>query len=95
MTARDAVTAHAALVLELMIGGLTREGAEAKVTAYDEVQRAEVLREAARAIEQAADADEADAIANDGVAYGMSNKAVAIRREDAELLRRLADTPRP
>jgi len=35
------------MVLELMIGGLNREGAEAKVTAYDEVQRAAVLREAA------------------------------------------------
>ena len=44
---QDAVTAHAAMVLELMIGGLNREGAEAKVTAYDQVRRAEVLREAA------------------------------------------------
>ena len=35
------------MVLELMIGGLNREGAEAKVTAYDEVRRAMVLREAA------------------------------------------------
>ena len=47
---QDAVTAHAAMVLELMIGGLNRAGAEANVSAYDEVHRAAVLREGATAV---------------------------------------------
>ena len=52
-----------------------------------------VLAEAAGAIDEVADAAEEDAIASDGHAYGRANKAVAIHREDAALLRRLAAAP--
>ena len=48
-TREDASTARLALVMELMIGGLDRAGAEAKVAVYDQARRAEVLREGADA----------------------------------------------
>ena len=55
--------------------------------------RAATLTEAADAIDQGADDLETQAIANDGHAYGRSNRTVAAWRDAAAVPRRMAADP--
>ena len=84
MTIREgAATARAAMVLELMIGGLDHEGAEAKVAAYDQARRAEVLREAADGIAAmipALQREYPDEPSNSPWACGVADAATELRR---------------
>lgn len=50
MIARDAAAERALLVMDLVVGGLSREGAEAKVAAFETAHRAQVLCEATEAV---------------------------------------------
>jgi hypothetical protein len=87
VTARDVIAPELACVAEM--AGLTDPDgrAEQLLDAY----RAEVLHEAADALDRIADDAEAAAIKNDGLAYGRSNRTVAIYREVAALLSRMAE----
>lgn len=73
-------------------GLLHHDTARPALAAVLPMYRAEVLREAADAIEAFADSAEQDAIANDGQAYGRNNRTVAAYREIADLVHRLAKT---
>ena len=91
MSARDVIAPELAYVAER--AGLTDPDgrAEQLLDAY----RAEVLHKAAEALDQVADDAEAAAIENDGQAHGRSNRTVAIYREVAALLSRMAERSEP